>query len=261
MDWVPAITTTSLLGLALWLAKNWIAARLTNAVRHEYEAAIEQIRAELRAKEAQIEALRTGALSGLAKRQAIIFERRLNAIEQLWESLVALAPAKNVAAWMAVVKFDAAVKEAAKNAQSREIFQVVGEIDYSTMKMTEAQLARPYVLAISWAYYSAYQAIVTHAVVRMHMLRNGIDTPGVIDTEKVMKIVEVALPHQAKYIKEHGPSAFFFLLEELESLLLLSFELTLKGEEQDQETLRKAEAIIKQSEALMNSDQKTTAGV
>lgn len=73
MDWIPAISTTSLLAIVLWLGRNLIITRLTNSVRHEYDQKIETLKAslkkseesfkaELQAKASQIDALRSGAL-------------------------------------------------------------------------------------------------------------------------------------------------------------------------------------------------------
>lgn len=76
INWLPALSSTSLLVVALWLSRHLIAERLKNAVKHDYDKQIETLRTELRkneesfkselkAKQSQIEALRSGALSGI----------------------------------------------------------------------------------------------------------------------------------------------------------------------------------------------------
>lgn len=66
MDWIPAVSTTVLLAGCLWLARNLITARLTNAVRYEYDKKLanskaeltekqDVLKADLRAKELQLE--------------------------------------------------------------------------------------------------------------------------------------------------------------------------------------------------------------
>ncbi len=268
MSWIPALSTTTLLALALWLSRNLISTRLTNSVRHEYDTKIESLKtelrqneesfkADLRAKESQIEALRSGALSGISNRQSAIFQRQLEAIEQLWNVVVLLGPAKAISGTMAVIKFETAVKEAAKNPKAREMFAMVSDIDMKTLPTSQALKTRPFVSPLVWAYYSAYEAIVTHAVLLMHMLKNGIDMVEVIDSKHVTKLVKLALPHHVEYIEKYGPSAFHNLLEELESNLLAAFKLMFKGEELDKETVDKAANIIKQAEILMESN--TTA--
>lgn len=264
MNWIPAISTTSFFAVLLWLFRNLIITRLTNAVSHEYDKKIEQLKTELRkseeifraglrAKESQIEALRSGALSGVANRQTVIFERQLAAIEYLWDVVISLAPAKAVSAWMSVVKFEAAAKEAARNPRFREMFAMLDTLDLKSFDTNKALKVRPFVSQLAWAYYSAYQAIVFHAVLRLQMLKNGIDMVEVIDTQNVIKLVKVALPHQTEYIEKYGPVAFHYLLDELERNLLLSFKLMLDGKEADKETLAKAEAIIKEADKLTDS--------
>jgi hypothetical protein len=254
MEWIAAISTTSLFAAALWLSRNLIITRLTNAVRHEYDAKLENLKADLKTKSSQIDALRTGVLSGVTTRQAAIFQHRLVAIEQLWDAVVLLGPAKAASAWMAVVKFEAAAKEAAKNPRFREMFSMIGAIDHNSLLTNQALKTRPFVSPLAWAYYSAYQAIVFHAVARLHMLKNGIDMVEVIDSKNVTELVKVALPHQVQYIEKYGPGAFHYLLEELENNLLAAFQLMLKGDESDQDTLEKAAAIIKKSETLMDTN-------
>jgi hypothetical protein len=254
MEWIPAISTTFIFAAALWLSRNLIATRLTNSVRHEYDTKLERLKADLGAKASQIDALRGGALSGVTARETAIFQRHLTAIEQLWSAVISLGPAKSVSAWMAVVKFEAAAKEAAKNPRFREFFSMIGGIDLNSLSTDQALKTRPFVSPLAWAYYSAYQAIVFHAVARLHMLKNGIDMVEVIDTKNVTELVKIALPHQVQYIEKHGPGAFHFLLEGLENNLLAAFQLMLKGDDSDQATLDKAAAIIRKSETLMDQN-------
>jgi hypothetical protein len=119
IDWIPAVSTTSLLAGALWLMRSLIITRLTQSVQHEFNEKLEILRtdlrkneelfkAELRAKDAQIELLRSGAISGLASRQAALDRRRIEAVDQIWSAVVALAPAKTASAWMAPINFDVA---------------------------------------------------------------------------------------------------------------------------------------------------------
>jgi hypothetical protein len=126
LSWLPAVSTTSLLVLALWLFRSLIATRLTASVKHEFDEKIETLKtelrkseksfkADLRSKESEIEALRSGALSGLVSRQAALDARRIQAVDQLWTAEQDLGPAKSVSATVAILKFKYAVKESAEN--------------------------------------------------------------------------------------------------------------------------------------------------
>ncbi len=266
MDWIPALSTTSLLAIALWLFRNIISTRLTNAVRHEYDKKIENLRttlreseesfkAELRAKESQIDALRSGALSGIVNRQAAFYERQIVAVEQLWGAVISLGPAKAVSIWMAQIKFDVAAKEAAKNPRFREMFNMLGGgVDLKSFQTREAFKTRPFISPLSWALYSAYEAIVFHAVLKLHMLKSGLDMGDVLNFDEVTKLVKVALPHHTEYIEKYGHSAFHYLLDELESSLLLELGNILKGVQSDKESIERAALILKESERLMEAN-------
>jgi hypothetical protein len=268
MEWFPAITTTALLSLIIWLSRNLIITRLTNSVRHEYDEKLESIKAELRKneqefkaelkiKETQIDALRSGALSGLSNRQNAIFVKQVEAIENVWDSFNSLGQAKLVSNQMAVIKFEFAAKAAATDPKVRELFSIIGKIDLEKIETKKAQMARPFISPLSWAYFSAYQAIVTHAVAKVQMLKLGLDQVDIIDNKNVLKLVKTALPHQILYIDKYGVEALHHLLDELEEKLLMSFQSMLKGEELSEEHIRMASEIIKQSESLVASDKLT----
>lgn len=261
-DWIPALSTTSLLAIALWLLRSIISTRLTNSVRHEYDEKIEKLRsklkeseeafkAELKTKETQIEALRSGALTSIVNRQVALYERQIAAVEQLWNAIIELAPAKAVSTMMVSIKFEAAAKSAAKDHKTREFFNLIGgNFDLKNFKTPNASKTRPFVSALAWAYYSAYEAIVMHAAVKLHMLKSGIDMVEILKADYVIKLVNVVLPHQAEYVEKFGHEAFHYLLEELESNLLAELGKILRGDQSDKEHLEKAAKIMEEAERL-----------
>lgn len=264
-DWIPAVSTTSLLAFAVWLMRSIIATRLTKSVQHEFDSKLEVLRtqlrkseesfkADLRAKEVQIELLRSGAISGLASRQAVLDKRRIEAVEQLWSAVTELAPAKAASVWMAVIKFDAAAKEAAKNPQFRQIFEALGSgLDLKKLGSTGASKVRPFVSEISWAIFSAYQAILLFAVTRLHMLKSGLDVPDVLDTSAITKLIQAALPHRAAHLEKYGVAGYHYLVDELESTLLKELQNILKGQESDKASVEQAAAILQESERVMGT--------
>lgn len=258
MDWLIAISPTAAFAGILWLSRNLIATRLTNAVRHEYDGKIEKIKSDLRVTESQIESLRNGALSNLAQRQTVIFERKVKAVEQLWKSIDGLAYVKTASHLMRNIDFEKAVKLSSQEANVKEFFNLL-PFDLSPEKIPKdnAHECRPFVSPMSWAYYSAYRAIVFDAVVRLMFLRNGLKEPNLINTNHSIKLVEVALPHHAEGIKVHGISYTYLLLEELENKILEEFSRVLEGTEDDQDMISKAEAIIKAADALVANGNKT----
>ncbi|MCK4276924.1 MAG: hypothetical protein KAX78_10450 [Phycisphaerae bacterium] len=267
-NWIPAFATTSLLGIALWLLRSVILTRLRASVQHEFDQKLETIRAshhkseeafraDLRAKEAQIEALRSGAISGLTNRQAAMDRRRIEAVDQLWSSIISLRPAKAVSELMASLKFGAAAKVAAQSPNAREMFAAVGgQFDIQSiqkMKLTDAEKARPFVSEIAWALFSAYQTILRVALTKLELLKRGVDVPDIIDEEPIRRLVTVALPHKAEYVAKFDTGAYHYLLDELESRLLEEVRRMLQGVESDKQSIEQAGMIVGECDRVMAS--------
>jgi hypothetical protein len=263
-DWIPAISTTSLFGFVLWLLRSVISTRLRASVQLEFDQKLEEMRAtlrksdesfkaDLRAKEAQIAALRSGAMSALASRQAALDKRRIEAVDQLWSAFTALAPAKAVSAYMLLIDFQAAAKEAECNAKARDLFASMGGVsDFREFSYREAAKARPFVSQLAWALFTAYQTIVAVAAIRLESLKAGLNT-DFVDKDAVTKLITAALPHHAEYIAKNDVRVCHYLLDELESRLLEELQKLLSGVESDKESIEQAAAIIKESERLMQS--------
>ena len=124
-DW-PGIVALLLwvsAGGFVFIARNWILARVTNSVQHHFNVQLENVRAdlrdseervksELRNKEAEIAALRANVLSGSANRQSLLDKRRFEAVERVWAAVNELAPLKMLNGMLAVLNMAAISKEA-----------------------------------------------------------------------------------------------------------------------------------------------------
>ncbi len=258
INWIPSVSTTSLLALVLYLARNLLEVRLKNSVKHDYDRKIELLKtdlrnseesfkAELKVKESQIDALRSGALSGLVNRQAALYERRLEAVNQLWGAITSLQSAKTISLKMSAINFETAEKISADDPRVREMFEVLAKgFDANSMDTKEASLARPFISPLAWALFSAYASIISYAVLKIMLLQKGLGK-NLINVEAIMELVKVALPHQKNYIEEHGPDALHYLLEELENKILSELEKILNGEESDKESVKQAALILKET--------------
>ncbi len=261
-SWFPAITTTTLLAAALWLGRQLIATRLTKSVEYEFNKKLESVRADMRAseerlkaelreKEAEILALRSGALSALASRQAALDKRRLEAVDQLWASFNALAPARAIAAYMSVIKFESAAKEAERDPRVRQFFEIFGSsFDIRKLDLSGAAKARPFVTPLVWAIFAAIQAVTMHSVMRWHVLKSGLGTKDFADHKTIEKLVVAALPHYAEYLEKHGPSVYYYVLEALDERLLSEIRNMLSGVESDRASIEQAAEIVRQANAL-----------
>jgi len=263
LDWFPAITTTALAGAALWLLRNLISTRLTKSVEHEFSEKLERLRADLReaderfkadlrAKEAEISVLRSGALSAMASRQIAVDKRKLEAIDQLWTAFNSLGGARSLSITLAHISFDRAAKQAVTDPKTRQAFETLGAaFDPKSIDHNSASKARPYVSAMAWATYTAYMVICIHAVMRWHALRFGLGEKELTDNEAIKRLIVAAVPYYADYLDKVGPDGYHYILEALETKLLLEIDQMLVGTAADQASIQQAAEILRRSNVVL----------
>lgn len=250
VDWIPSLVTTSGLAGALWLSRKLIITRLKNAVKHEYDAKLEALKADIRSKETDIQALRDGALNGIINRSSVLYERRVKAVEELWETVTSLATAKNISSRLAVLNVEALSKKVGQDDRAQQMVNAwFGNFDINSVNVRATTNARPFISPLAWAYFDAYMAIISHSLLRMHSLRSGLGE-DFSDIQGITKVIKQALPHQSDYIEKFGASGFHYLLEELENKILVEIQVTLSGDEFDQKSITQANKILKASQEL-----------
>lgn len=262
-DWVPALSTAAGLGFVGWLLRNWISTRLAKSVGFEFDrklellkaehrASEEWLRADLRAKEAEIAALRAGAMTALSNRQIAIDKRRLDAIDQLWAAVLSLSKARGVSLMMSTLKFEAVAERAETDPKMREFLKTIGGgFDIKTdLSMGDASKARPFVSPLAWAIFIAVVSIVANGVIRWHIAQGGLGAKDFSDHSALAKMIKVALPEYSSYIDAQGVSGFHFLVEKLELKLLEEFQVMMSGAEADRSSVQRAAEILKYSEEL-----------
>lgn len=258
MWWLPALTTTTLTGLALWLTKSLIITRLTASVKGEFDGKLELLRAELRGKESQIESLRSVAMSGLTTRQGVLYQRKIKAIDDLWHSVNELEKVKHVSASLATLNFENCAKESPTNPNLRSLIEGIGgSFDIKTLDLSGAKRAKPFVTPLAWAYYSAYSSVIIQAVVVMKVLRIGVDdAEKYLNLKSTSSLLKTVLPHMAGYIDEFGVSGHHHLLDQIEQLLLQELQDILNGREDDTNNTKRAAEIGREVEEVSRNIEK-----
>lgn len=276
-DWFLSTLSTSVVTAALvaglaWLSKNLIANRLKASVQHEFDEKLESLRtdlrkseeafkADLRAKEAQIATLQSGALTVLASRQAALDKRRLEAIEQLWGSVEILRPLKGAVGIMRTVHFERSLEAASQDQKIRNFFSTLGQtFTPDKMQKTDAYKARPFISEIAWALFYGYQSILTHSMLQLHMLKEGVNHPNFLKSDDIPKLIKAALPHFAEYIDKQGIPGCYFLVDDLETEILKELQHMTRGEESDQKTIEQAGKIMEAAKSMNEALSKNDAG-
>lgn len=260
MYWLPSVTPTLVLACILWLSRNLIITRLTKSVQHEFDKKLESVKADLRTKEAEIEALRSGALTSMASRQMILDKRKLEAADQLWSAVTALAPAKSISHMMASVNFEKSAELAQNDDRVRQFFKDVSSnfnLDMKKDDIHNSAKARPFVSPMSWALYSAYESILALASTKLEALKTGIGNLNIFDKEAIANLVKTVLPNHHGYIEKYGDACYHYLLEDIETLLLAEMNKTLAGVEADQAQIEQAAKAVKLANNVMESNKRS----
>lgn len=269
IPWFPALTTTSALAIIVWLAREAITARLTKSVQHEFDrklavirsdltASEERLKATLREREAEISALRSGALSSLASRQAATDKRRLEAVDQLWEAFNSYSKARAIATTMSVVNFEEMAKATENNAKARQLFETIGGgFDHASIDYDSANKARPFVSAMVWAVFKAYSAVVMNSVMQWHILKTGLGAVKFANHELIKNLIVAVLPHYEEYLGKVGAQGYFYALQELEDRLIKELQEMLVGTVHDKAALERAAEIIRHANALQAAQTET----
>jgi len=261
ISWVPALTTTGLLAMVIWLFKNLILTRLKNSVEHEFNTKLEalhaqireseeRLKAELRAKEAEIEALRNGALTALTSRHIALDKRRIEAVDQLWSAITELAiPARNNASLLSNINLEKAAQRVKQDLDYRQKFELFGPAcDVKNLDVRGAKKARPYLSPMIWALYSAYEVITMHEISIWHFLKSGLGDEILTGNESIYRLIKKAMPDLSDFVDKSGPKGYSILLELLESRLLQELQKLLSGVETDKESINQAAVILRLSD-------------
>ncbi|MDR4469117.1 MAG: hypothetical protein MRJ68_12620 [Nitrospira sp.] len=265
MDWLPPITTAAALGIVGWLLRNLIITRLTESVgfefnrklellRNEHRTSEEKLRADLREKETEIATLRASAMTALSNRQIALDKRRLDAIDQLWTSVLSMNKARGISLMMSMLKFEAVAEKAKQDPRMREFLEGIGagfnlSTDFS-LKIEEASKVRPFVSPLAWGIFMAMTAIVANGVMKWHVANGGLGAKDFSDHGALANMVKAALPEYSTYVDQHVTLGLDLLVEKLDLKLLEEFRRMMSGAEADQKSVEQAAEIMKYSKAL-----------
>ncbi|MQA65033.1 MAG: hypothetical protein GEU76_03895 [Alphaproteobacteria bacterium] len=196
-------------------------------------------------------------LSSRAQKMAAVPEDKFEGMLGVWRDVVRLGALKAISGQMAVIKFDVAADEAAKNPQFRKVFEIIGKVlPAGKLPDIAAREERPFLSPMAWAYFSAYLAVLLHAYTRLKALEMGLeDSKNLLNDKYANDLLKTALPHQASYIDQHGAVGHHYLLDELEDNILRELREMLEGASADDEALNHAASIIDRAKTLTDRNE------
>lgn len=255
---VNAFSTAAIIGFIGFLLRETLARWLGEKVNERTQKRLSEFEAKLASEQAKVNDLRQFVISGKLKRHEALIERQVAAADDLWNALVSNKRHRLLVEMLKVLDIDKINELINLGNQSETIAfvssssgldRILADAKEQDNKNAQeiskaAELSRPFISPLAWAYYSASNSISNHAVVTMIAWKNGVDTNKFLNNEKLVETVSRALPHQKKLIEDHGVGATYFLIEELEEKLLLELRRFVSEGETDQELIEQANQIV-----------------
>src|SRR6267378_3038276 len=176
-DWIPAISTSGVLTVIGVIVGTYYKAKVEKGIQHNFDQKLEELRAKLRrdeeelkaglhSRDDEIAALRSGALSGMASRQAALDKRRLEAIEKLWSAVIDRWQWKNLARMAGSLNMDNLLDAAAQENEEGPKLRSFAEVIWKTTGLENPKLLetvdkeRPFLPPMTWALFSAYRQVL-----------------------------------------------------------------------------------------------------
>ena len=265
--WVPSVTVSALIGGVVYLSRNLIITRLKSAVEHEYNQKLRVLESELRQTEIslnekmkeesiKLEGLRTGALGNISKRQDIRFDKRVQATEVIWNTVVEARKFHTLSASIQNLNIQALIEKIKTDPRYAKPFQMLSQNTpiEDLAFLTNAHRVRPHVSILVWSYYAAYEAILTRAILVVIVIKDGLSKEFLGDDSKVKSLLKLALPEFSENIEKVNSNNSFIYLEHLESKLLQAIqEYDLRGIDLDDETINRSKSVIDLSKQLIEA--------
>ena len=169
--------------------------RVEKGIQHNFDQKIEelkaqlrrdeeQLKADLRSRDDEIAALRSGALSGMASRQAALDKRRLEAIEKVWSAVIDRWQWKNLAKMVGSLDMDYTLSAAAQQNEEGRKLRKFADVIWKSAGLGLDNLKpstefidkeRPFLSPMTWALFSAYRQVLNFPAVQMMVMRTGAD--------------------------------------------------------------------------------------
>jgi hypothetical protein len=246
--------------VSIFVARNWLTAWISGMVQHQFNVQLEELRSELRDREGELSTLRNAVLSGSAGRQALLDKRRFEAVEKVWTAVNDLAQLKGLSGMMATLNYKA-IAEQANDPKMQQVLALIGNAapDLQNLKNV-ARDERPFLPELAWAYFTAYSTILYGTLQRFTALKSGLKNPDkLFITEPGRELLKAVLPSRAQFIDKNEPETYHYLLEEVETLLLIELRKILEGKAADESATKRAKEIMDAVKHASAEQEKTLA--
>lgn len=265
------VVSGALVAVLIWLSREWMSSRIKGSIQHEYDQKLEAHKAQLKAEnevfflelKASVEreaALHAVANTSVSEGQKAAMERKLSAVDKLWEKIInlrgSLPPILSFIDVLTVDEYKGAKDHPNFQAMSGELSpEIIASIVDN--KDGPIESIRPYVGEYMWAVFFSYQAIMFRVLFLLHL---GRDDAAKIEWHKdsgIRQLMEAVLTR--KELEEFDSTKFgkiTWIQRQLESKILSASSKVISGEEFGAESLKQARLIQQHAAQLQESANK-----
>ncbi len=243
---------------AVFLARNWISERIQQSIKYEYDQKLAHLNAELRTEseknalilkssiERESEKLRFAAAS-VSQTQKVAIERRLAALETLWDGV--LAARNNIPAIMSFI--DILTVDEYKSMKDHKDFKaLVGELSNEKIAAMYAdnvgsrERVRPYVGEYTWALVSTYQSTILRTALLLYMSKEDEKKLNWHLDSGINQLLRSAMTEsEVKEFEETKIGKVGWIQRKFESKILTAMQIVISGEQFGEEALRQAQLM------------------
>ncbi len=222
------LTSLASSGILVWVFKEWLSTRLRTSIQHEYDRKLESLKADL-SREA---AFHAAAHSSFAEGQKAAMERKLAAIDRLWQSLIRFrASLPPILGFMDILTVDEY-----KGARNHPTFrQLTGEMSSDkiiAMSAHGAEDVRPFVGEYIWSLFFSYRAILLRVALLVTWGRDDAEKIEWFKDEATRQVIQAVLtPEEMTAFDNLQFQKIFWLQRQLEGKILAAMHKIISGED------------------------------
>jgi len=254
---LTALMSAGILGILSLIAGIVFKPTYEKFVQHRFDRSLEQfkserreaeekLRSQLSKQQVELDALRAGALSGMATRNTMLDKRRIEAVEKLWAAVIDLRPFSTGTAALKKVDLVKMLQAAGKPETQKAaaaLLQTLGLKDVKSIPYS-IDKERLFVPPLLWAKFEAYRTLIFVPFLVLNAAQFGLGE-GLLDLNAIADIAKKAMPRATDVLNEVGIRAVPVIAELLHDELLSSIADILDSPMSDARTVEQAQSILK----------------
>lgn len=192
--------TIVLLGIVLFLARNYINRYIAGFVNKEFQKELETFKAELKQKQIEQEHFHNLLMQSISRENKELKHRKMLAIDHLWKSFLAYktfsASVKSLST-MNVEEF----KKRSHDPKIQAALKIIPGCDIESIKRIAddrkeqvAEESRPWLTYKAWSLYTVYIMLIYYVVFQVENIKSGGDLESIFDKNKLLLLIQNALP-------------------------------------------------------------------